>query len=434
MNRFAVTEPSGCIPDELLRGKRIGVYTSVVGMGGSEILIADAIEAAFDAGAEIVCYSHPNAAIRDIIRRRYCGDMIEFRDWPEVAASDRKRFRTHETQKREVNLPVFGFKRALLSCIPRSFRRVAGYFKSSKGFAEKVANEEFDLFFANVNGFESVLAGIRSAMSCPVVGCYHLSVSPIPGGALWRLFDHYLKKRSMQSCDQIIHTSEAVRRQWDDLLKVDVPTRVIYNGVDFIDVTSTDRDSVGVRDEHYLFVVPARLDKIKGHRYLIEAVAECPSDFLETRILLCGDGEERANLESEVSLHGLDHIIKFLGWRSDIREIMKSSDCAVLSSIESENFSVAILEAATFGIPAVVTAVGGMSEMVIDKQTGFVVSPKSPQALSKAMLKMAKDRTESKEMGVNAKRLVSEKFTRERMKAEYVDVFQQLVSGNGNRA
>jgi L-malate glycosyltransferase len=125
----------------------------------------------------------------------------------------------------------------------------------------------------------------------------------------------------------------------------------------------------------------AALAEKKGHRFLLEALAELPDATLE----VVGDGELRSELERQATALGVDSRIRFLGERPkhEVAELMRAADLFVLPSL-AENLPVVLIEAQASGLPAVATAVGGVAELV-DSDAGTLVPAADPTALAAAI-------------------------------------------------
>ena len=148
------------------------------------------------------------------------------------------------------------------------------------------------------------------------------------------------------------------------------------------------------------------------------------------RVICCGDGRIEQELRDYAERLGVAGVVRFLGYREDVRSIMRASDCLVLPSIASENLSVAVLEGAALGVPAVVTDVGGMAEVVEDGETGRVVPAGSAQALGDAMSAMINTPARI-EMGARARSRAQTLFSVEIMKSAYAKYFAN-VCGRDN--
>lgn len=411
-----------------LVGKHIGVFTGVAEMGGSEVVVADVIEAAVRAGARVTCWSPPSGAVRDILWGRGLGGEVRYRDWPPSVPTRVVDGKSGPGAAR----PGWSLPRVWRACAPVWLLRLAGFFKDSVRFASELRANRPDLIFVHVNASEGVALGCRAVMGLRFIGNYHLSLSQPHPGWLARSADWLKKVLSMWACPTVVHVSQAVRDQW--CRHCGYPrsrTRVIYNGVELPpgrEPAVDTRRSLGVEADAFVFCVPARLHPAKGHRYLVDALARNPAAYGRVRVLFCGDGPAREELEAQVAAAGLGHVVRFLGWRSDLARILGSADCAVLPSVESENLSLAVLESLMVGIPAIVTRVGGMAEAVHDGANGFVVPPRDAVALDTAMQRLVRDPELTARFGHSARQGTLARFSRTRMRAEYVQLFRHILS------
>ena len=105
-------------------------------------------------------------------------------------------------------------------------------------------------------------------------------------------------------------------------------------------------------------------------------------------MLLVGKGSLQAETEALVRELGLEGVVRFLGVRRDVPELMSAADGYLLSSAW-EGMPIVLLEAAAAGLPIVATRVGGNHEVVRDGETGFLVPPTDHEQLGQAMLKLA---------------------------------------------
>lgn len=409
---------------ESLAGVKIGFFTSVVGMGGSEVLIADAMEAAFQAGAEVICWSDRKAAIRKITEEREGKLEVTHLDWPMETEHPTSAARIESAGKS--HLPSLLWRKA----VPMPLKRWYGFKRMSQKFALELLHVAPNLLFVSVNGSEAVsLAG--PVCGVKVMNCYHLSLTTPPGGFFARWEDWRARHATMNAGQWTIHTSKAVREQWCRACKYPLSqTRLIYNGVDSVEAASrsSTRSAIGLTNEDFVFCVPARLDPIKGHAYLIDALRTVRDRIVPVRVLFCGDGPIRAELEQASKEAGLGDTIRFMGWRSDLNAILHASDCTVLPSIASENLSVAVLESLMAGVPAIVTSVGGMAEAILHEATGLVVPPADPVSLGIALVKLKESPELTRSFGQRAKEDAQHRFTRKRMKEDYVRVFSEAIT------
>jgi len=174
--------------------------------------------------------------------------------------------------------------------------------------------------------------------------------------------------------------------------------RVIHNGV--VPARSRlERDGRVTPREEVTFGVVAMLREWKGHRDILTAFSMLVARTGRGRLVLVGDGPERAPLEEQAFRLGVLERVEFAGLREDVDAVLRGVDVLVLASHAVECFPYAVLEAMAQGIPAVCTDVGGLGEMVVDGHTGFLVRRGQPAALCVAMEKFVRDPMLIAEMG-----------------------------------
>ncbi len=130
----------------------------------------------------------------------------------------------------------------------------------------------------------------------------------------------------------------------------------------------------------------------------LKAAAIVQENLPGSTFLIIGDGYLRPSLESLVDRLNLKEKVVFSGWRKDIPDLLATMEIFVLSSLW-EGMPISILEAMAAGLPVVATAVDGVREIVLDKETGFLIAPGDYQSLARAILNLLRDKTLSQKMG-----------------------------------
>jgi glycosyltransferase involved in cell wall biosynthesis len=128
--------------------------------------------------------------------------------------------------------------------------------------------------------------------------------------------------------------------------------------------------------------------------------------------VLVGDGDYRPRLEAQIRDLGLADAVSVVGAvpRAEIPSYYSLAHAAVFPSIGDEAFGISVVEAMACGVPAIATTSGGMPESVVEGETGFLVPPRDPVAIAKALARLAKDPTRARAMGMNARRRAAECF------------------------
>ncbi len=181
-----------------------------------------------------------------------------------------------------------------------------------------------------------------------------------------------------------------------------------------------------------LFVVGTvgRLQAIKDQpnlvRALAHAVAVSPEAERRMRLVIVGDGPDRAAVEWEVIRAGLDRHVWLAGAREDVSAVMACLDVFALPS-RAEGISNTILEAMACGLPVVATRVGGTPDLIAEGETGRLVPASDPVALGDALVELMRDPLVAERLGSRARLECERRFSLERMVADYEALYERLL-------
>jgi len=199
-------------------------------------------------------------------------------------------------------------------------------------------------------------------------------------------------RRVARRADRVVAISSETAREIKQL--VDVPVEVIpYTTVISEPEASRTISADGTRPHTILFI--GRLVELKGLAYLIEAVSRLKGR-IAARIVAIGIGPERANLESLAQTRGVDVDFRNKVPDVELHRAFLTSDMLVLPSIvdargDTEGLGVVLLDAMSYGIPAIASRVGGIPDIIEDGVSGVLVPPADPEALANAIEKLARD-------------------------------------------
>jgi glycosyltransferase involved in cell wall biosynthesis len=203
--------------------------------------------------------------------------------------------------------------------------------------------------------------------------------------------------------------------------------RVIHSGVDLALFQRTGRTKPS-RDETVVGTV-AVLEERKGHRFLLAAAALLKQQGHRLKYYFAGVGSEMASLKKIAVQLGLAEEVVFMGFVSDVPALLSSVDLFVLPSLY-EGLGVAALEAMAAGKPVVATRAGGLPELVEDQVTGFLVPPKDPGALARAIFQLFSQAGLLQEMGSKALDRVQRCFSMEQMARKNEEFYYELLQGH----
>ncbi len=158
----------------------------------------------------------------------------------------------------------------------------------------------------------------------------------------------------------------------------------------------------------------AHLTDHKGHKYLLSAVPDVLKTFPNALFLIIGKGELEKVLKKQVNKLDITGNVMFAGFRRDIGELLSIMDLFVLTS-HLEGLCTSLMDAMLMKLPVVATTAGGIPEVVVDKETGILVPPKTPKALADAIIQLLSNKEEARKMGERGLERVKTMFNVSRM-------------------
>lgn len=175
------------------------------------------------------------------------------------------------------------------------------------------------------------------------------------------------------------------------------------------------RSGWGIKEGDKIIGTVARLEPVKGVEYFIRAAAEAAKAIDCVKFLIVGDGGHRRELENLADTLRIKDKMIFTGFLMNPQDALSVMDIFVLPSAEREGFSCALSEAMGFGLPVVVSKIGGNVEAVSDGVNGILVPPKDSDAMAEAIIALLKDPLKAKKMGQESRKLYHEKLSAEIM-------------------
>lgn len=240
----------------------------------------------------------------------------------------------------------------------------------------------------------------------------------------------YLKvvKFSIEKSDGVTAVSSYLKQETNNTFDITRPIEVIPN---FIPDRFLDSDTLALQKKCFQPKDEFILTHISNFRPL-KRVADLV-DVMErlvpkhnVRLLMVGDGPDRALMEQKCRDKGLCSHITFLGKQENIKEVLDCSDVFLLPSAE-ESFGLVVLEAAARGVPSVTTNTGGLPEVNIDGETGFLVDVGDTRAFSDAVERLILDRDLHKKLANNAVEHARSNFNSNRIVPQYLDFYKKIL-------
>jgi glycosyltransferase involved in cell wall biosynthesis len=173
-----------------------------------------------------------------------------------------------------------------------------------------------------------------------------------------------------------------------------------------------------------------RFSKEKGHADLVEAVAGLRRIFERSfKVVLVGDGPERAPVMERIASLGLQEIFFFAGQVSNVDHYYAVATVMALPS-HSEGSPNVLLEAMARGVPVVATGVGGVPEILEHERSGLIVPPRNPSALGRALYSLLVDPSRADRLAAAARSRVQD-FTPEAYLRSMLDIYLEVMNTQG---
>ena len=329
-----------------------------------------------------------------------------------------------------------------LRVIP-TWRRI---FDLSGGIAIKKIIDRYDIDLVHTHLFNADVVGLIGARLSgrPVVTTLH-------GATLNPHLKRTLQVRAFmlamygifRAMDHRIAISPFVRRYVAEDARIDPDSiEVIYNSSDVsaygqaFDQTAVRR-SLAVPQEAVLITCLGVLNPQKRTDLFVEAASRIARIRPNCFFLVVGQGPLRRELEAGVAEAGLSEQIRFLGYRSDVPELLSATDILVFPA-RDEGFGRAMTEAMSSSVPVVAFDSGACADVVEDEVTGFVVPDEDLDALVGRCIELIDDPTKRKEMGkaglARARRLFDVPAFAARTETALLGVLRDHESRHGRRA
>ena len=283
-----------------------------------------------------------------------------------------------------------------------------------------------DLIHTHTFKAGALTRSVRSRRQAPMVHTFHghLFDDPEFTGIKARAIEA-IERALAKRTTQLVTVGELVRRDLDKRgITAQRPTVSIAPGVRRPEDTDQREARRNLNDKHGLSiseteVVVAWMARVTGVKNPQRALAVA-TDFPEATFLIAGGGdlEEDTRRQAPKNVH-------VIGW-ADASDVLGAADI-VLSTSDNEGMPVALIEAQMLGLPVVATDVGSVSEVVLNKQTGFVTRP-SARELTKALTELIYDDELRSQMGQAARRRANELFTPQALAGAHADLYRDLLA------
>ena len=149
---------------------------------------------------------------------------------------------------------------------------------------------------------------------------------------------------------------------------------------------------------------------------------------MNVKLVMCGDGPERVDAETLAAKFGVTSAVRFVGKQpqSRVRGYLSVADLLLLPS-QSESFGLTALEAMACEVPVIATRVGGIPELVVDGECGYLFEIGDIDAMAQAASRVLADEAERKRLGANGREIAISRFATEKIIPQYEELYDNVI-------
>lgn len=245
-----------------------------------------------------------------------------------------------------------------------------------------------------------------------------------------RILDFPMDKYICKHVNYFITASKAAKNKLKKVLSLDEKKVLnIYNGIRLRDNSESFNETRNRLNLNYskltVFGMVALLIPRKGHKILINAINEIKKKKVKNFIVLIeGKGPLREELEEELKIRNLNKFCKFIGVENNVVNFISALDYLILPSIKDEDFPNVILEAMALGKIVIASNLSGISEQIIDEETGFLFKIGDYKKLAEIMINLMNRKYDTFKMKNNSKKRYITSFTNTISVRNYIKLYE----------
>jgi len=232
---------------------------------------------------------------------------------------------------------------------------------------------------------------------------------------------------------KVIAISSAIRDVLIDRGVEEERLVIIRDAVDttaFTDKAECDafQQEFSLSNDNFVIAAAGQLIPRKGHRYLLQAIADLKDHYPQLRLVVFGDGYLNSQLRAQSASLGLGDVVQFAGFRDDLDSFLGCFDLFVHPAL-AEGLGVVALKAAAAAVPVVGFEAGGMVEAVAHERTGVLVPSGDSDALADAIRRFIDNPELGRRFGEAGRRRMQEEFSVKSMAEQHMALYESVVNG-----
>ncbi|KGX87945.1 N-acetyl-alpha-D-glucosaminyl L-malate synthase BshA [Pontibacillus litoralis] len=237
----------------------------------------------------------------------------------------------------------------------------------------------------------------------------------------------------IEQSDKVTAVSRSLVKQTKEMLHTDKDIEVIYNFVDEREYKPKEKTSLkaqyGIKDEEKVVIHISNFRKVKRISDIVTSFAKM-LPFTNAKLLLVGDGPEYSQACQLVTQLDIRERVLFLGKQENVAELLSIADLKLLLS-EKESFGLVLLEAMACGVPCIGTNTGGIPEVIIDGETGYISEVGDVESVASLGVELLMNRAKWERFSRNSLARVAQNFHSAHIVKQYERIYADLLEDKG---
>lgn len=238
-----------------------------------------------------------------------------------------------------------------------------------------------------------------------------------------------LIKYGIERSDVVTAVSHSLAEETRTVIMPNQEIRTVYNFIDERDYYKMDsqhlREEYGILADEKVMIHVSNFRTVKRVTDVVRAF-HLTAQQIPAKLLLVGDGPEVTIVFKLVRDLGIEDQVLFLGKQDNLAELYSISDLMLLLS-EKESFGLVLLEAMACGVPAIGTNIGGIPEVIVDGETGYLCEVGDVETAAARATGLLRNHELHQQFSKAAFDRVNETFRSDHITAQYEAIYQQLV-------
>jgi glycosyltransferase involved in cell wall biosynthesis len=359
-------------------------------------------------------------------KSKFCAIVVLPGDGPLKAALEKENVKV-------VISPVLKLYRKMFS--PKSILSFLKDIKKGVSILDGLHKEyKFDLVYSNTL---AVLLGIIYAKKRKLKHIWHVHEIIGSPQMLTKVFSKILASKSNT---QTVYNSIATQSFWEVDKGNSSKTKVIWNGLEILKKTISSQEIVTTREKLFqsneddiVIALVGRISRWKGQLILLKTFYELTKSKTNIKLVFIGSPPPNQevfleNLQKQIQKYQISQKVFLIPFQNEIDKIWQCIDIAVIPSSEPEPFGLVAVEAMLAKKPVIGSNHGGLAEIILDNETGFLVKPNNEKELFDALLKLIEKSELRNVFGERGYQRATKEFSADKYVLSFENLFNDILN------